>query len=78
MLAIASNVTIAIAITGECVRASTCDSRSGMIRSNDQANMLRLISTMVWGSQMNRPTVKPMMITAPSTQLPEAMLMISG
>ena len=42
-----------------------------MMRSNDHANMLRLISSIVCGSQISRPTPKPTMMIAPTTQLPD-------
>ena len=74
----ASRTTIPIATTGECVRGSTYDSRAGRIRSNDQANMLRLMSSIVCGSQISSPTVKPMIMIAPNTQDPEAMAISSG
>ena len=63
MLAITSTRMIAIANSGERVRGSTRERFPGMTRSNDHANMLRLTSSIVCGSQMNKPTAKPKMIS---------------
>ena len=49
-----------------------------MIRSNDHANMLRLMSSIVCGSQIRSPTLNPRMISTLQTQLPDAIPMISG
>ena len=55
MLAITISRMNASATSGERERGSTQERRSGMTRSNDHANMLRLTSSIVCGSQMTDP-----------------------